>query len=365
MTNEPQAPALPLATESTETGPIHQVRAGDLEVTYALEDRTLDDFRQLRGLGAAAFTPDEVARLRATVPDEELDILPTGEVYLHQIGYRQRLLDVFGPGAWGLVALGDPVLRDDTLVQLWALVIRGRVVATAPGEANYKTDRAKARKWEMAYGTAMESAKSNALMRCCKDIGVAAQNWDRKFTEDWKSKYAVHVYRTDKSSNEEFDEWRTLERGPHWNETGVHPGSPNKAAWKTQIDGASASGYVRPPKAKPAQAPRGPSGPPMENEPPTTQAKPRAQASKPTAAAQANPDAAERAGLNAMISDAQYNYMKGMLRTNHVEAQRLFDWLKRVHQVEATDGHGIPKRLFNACKAWVEAGGPADDEVGG
>ena len=30
----------------------------------------------------------------------------------------------------------------------------------------------------MVYGRAMESAKSNALMRCCKDLGVASELWD-------------------------------------------------------------------------------------------------------------------------------------------------------------------------------------------
>lgn len=30
----------------------------------------------------------------------------------------------------------------------------------------------------MVYGKAMESAKSNALMRCCKDLGVASELWD-------------------------------------------------------------------------------------------------------------------------------------------------------------------------------------------
>lgn len=30
----------------------------------------------------------------------------------------------------------------------------------------------------MVYGKAMEAAKSNALMRCCKDLGVASELWD-------------------------------------------------------------------------------------------------------------------------------------------------------------------------------------------
>ena len=39
--------------------------------------------------------------------------------------------------------------------------------------------------------TASEGAKSNALMRCCKDLGVASVLWDPIFIAQWKSKYAV------------------------------------------------------------------------------------------------------------------------------------------------------------------------------
>jgi len=34
----------------------------------------------------------------------------------------------------------------------------------------------------MVYGKAMEAAKSNALMRCCKDLGVASELWDPQVT---------------------------------------------------------------------------------------------------------------------------------------------------------------------------------------
>lgn len=313
---------------------------------------TLDDFRQLRGLGSLPFTDEEAAKLRARVPDEEIDILPTGEVYLHQVGYRQRLLDVFGPGGWGLAQLGEPVLKDDTLIQWWALIVAGRVIATAPGEAHYKTDRAKAKHWEMAFGTAQESAKSNALMRCCKDVGVAAQNWDKRLADEWREKYAVHVYRTDRKTNEEYDEWRKLDAGPHWNETGVHPGSPNKDKWKGQVDAARSSGYVRGAgKASTASAQ------PLANEPPDEhdQRTPQERAAtKPKPATTANPSPG---GNNKPITDKQYGYMKGLLKQNHVEASTLFAWLKQEHQVTVQDGHGIPARLFNACKSFVEAGG--------
>ena len=30
----------------------------------------------------------------------------------------------------------------------------------------------------IVYGRAMEAAKSNALMRCCKDLGISSELWD-------------------------------------------------------------------------------------------------------------------------------------------------------------------------------------------
>ena len=41
---------------------------------------------------------------------------------------------------------------------------------------------------------AVEGCKSNALMRCCKDLGVASELWDPNFIRDFKQKYAEEVW---------------------------------------------------------------------------------------------------------------------------------------------------------------------------
>jgi hypothetical protein len=41
---------------------------------------------------------------------------------------------------------------------------------------------------------AIESAKSNALMRCCKDLGIASELWDRRFVRKWKSARAQEIW---------------------------------------------------------------------------------------------------------------------------------------------------------------------------
>lgn len=42
--------------------------------------------------------------------------------------------------------------------------------------------------------TATEAAKSNALMRCCKDLGIASELWDPRFIREFKAKHCIEVF---------------------------------------------------------------------------------------------------------------------------------------------------------------------------
>jgi hypothetical protein len=42
--------------------------------------------------------------------------------------------------------------------------------------------------------TASEGCKSNAMMRCCKDLGVASELWDPRFIRKWKGEHAREVF---------------------------------------------------------------------------------------------------------------------------------------------------------------------------
>lgn len=53
----------------------------------------------------------------------------------------------------------------------------GQFVAEATGEQMLRQG--------MTRVTAEESAKSNALMRCCKDLGIASELWDPTFINQW------------------------------------------------------------------------------------------------------------------------------------------------------------------------------------
>lgn len=42
--------------------------------------------------------------------------------------------------------------------------------------------------------TAVEGCKSNALMRCCKDIGIASELWDPRFIRKHIATYGKEVW---------------------------------------------------------------------------------------------------------------------------------------------------------------------------
>jgi hypothetical protein len=61
-----------------------------------------------------------------------------------------------------------------------------RFVSTARGEQEYFDPS--------GVATASEGAKSNALMRCCKDLGIAHELWSPRFIRDFKQRLCIEVF---------------------------------------------------------------------------------------------------------------------------------------------------------------------------
>jgi hypothetical protein len=143
--------------------------------------------------------------LRAPIDPDTVDIRPDGLIYLPQIFIRQRLLDAFGPGGWALVPLSRMHIQDETAMVHYALVAGGRVIGEAVGEMKNN------RRWErQTEATLREGAKSDALTRIAKDLGIAWECWDFRFQRDWKAKYAVAVW----VSKRNRYEWRRKDAPP-------------------------------------------------------------------------------------------------------------------------------------------------------
>lgn len=108
-----------------------------------------------------------------------------GLLYLPEIKYRRILIKAFGVGGWGLVPNGPHTVTKKNISREYALFCHGRFVSLARGEQDiFGQDN---------LPTAAEGCKSNALMRNCKDLGVASELWDPVFIRQFKQEYCALV----------------------------------------------------------------------------------------------------------------------------------------------------------------------------
>ncbi|KKF92555.1 Mitochondrial genome maintenance protein MGM101 [Ceratocystis platani] len=139
------------------------------------------------GLATEPFSKEVTAILTRTVdPKLDVEMKPDGIIYMPEVRYRRILNEAFGPGGWGLVPRGDTVVGDKIVTREYALVVHGRFISQAQGENNFfSVDQ---------IPRAVEGCKSNALMRCCKDLGIAWQLWDPQFIRRYQTTQAEQVW---------------------------------------------------------------------------------------------------------------------------------------------------------------------------
>ncbi|KAL6238656.1 hypothetical protein BDW75DRAFT_200632 [Aspergillus navahoensis] len=146
----------------------------------------IDWTRSFHGLSAEPF-PKEVANiLLAETDPDEVEIKPDGILYLPEIKYRRILNKAFGPGGWGLVPRSESIVTPKTVTREYALVCNGRLVSVARGEQDYFSPD--------GIPTATEGCRSNALVRCCKDLGIASELWDPRWIRKYKAQYTREVW---------------------------------------------------------------------------------------------------------------------------------------------------------------------------
>jgi len=182
--------------------------------SQALEIVGEREFSGYQGVATVTLNPDQVKQLQERMPEEAYDILPTGEVYVSQVHYRRLMNKVFKPGSWALIPLGPYAMNENTITREYALVgPGGRFISEAIGESEYQPNNDR-----MTYASACEAVKSNALTRCCKDLGIASECWDKRFCEEWKSQNAIAVWRS--AAKQKKPQWRRRDAEPFWDETG-------------------------------------------------------------------------------------------------------------------------------------------------
>ncbi|KAI8052145.1 mitochondrial genome maintenance MGM101-domain-containing protein [Syncephalis plumigaleata] len=165
-----------------------------------INDPSGDWARSFHGLSVEPF-PKEVADvLLAPIATQDVEIKPDGMLYLPEIKYRRILNRAFGPGGWGLAPRGEHSVSPRTISREYALVCHGRFVAQARGEQDYFDPD--------GLATAAEGCKSNALMRCCKDLGIASELWDPTFIRQFKQEHCAEVMTEHISTKKRRKLWR-------------------------------------------------------------------------------------------------------------------------------------------------------------
>ncbi|KAG9780243.1 hypothetical protein KCU88_g3785, partial [Aureobasidium melanogenum] len=154
--------------------------------TQADDPSRLDWTRSFHGLSAEPFSKEAADILQAPIDPEDIEIKPDGIVYLPEIKYRRILNRAFGPGGWGLAPRGETIVTDKSVTREYALLAHGRLVSIARGEQQYFN--------KDNIPMASEGCKSNAMMRCCKDLGVASELWDPRFIRKFKAQHAREVF---------------------------------------------------------------------------------------------------------------------------------------------------------------------------
>ncbi|KAK9728059.1 hypothetical protein K7432_001311 [Basidiobolus ranarum] len=152
------------------------------------------------GISSEPFPREIADLLLAEIDLKEIQIKPDGIPYLPEIKYRKILNRAFGPGGWGLVPRGSHSVSEKTISREWALVCLGRFVSQARGEQDFFDPT--------GLPTASEGCKSNALMRCCKDLGIASELWDPQFISKFKREHCVEVWATNVERGNKKRLWR-------------------------------------------------------------------------------------------------------------------------------------------------------------
>ncbi|GAA5837147.1 hypothetical protein JCM9279_005599 [Rhodotorula babjevae] len=152
------------------------------------------------GLSAVPFTREQADVLMRPLEEPEIEIKPDGLLYLPEILYRRILNRAFGPGGWGMVPRGEMSVLKNMVTREWGLVAGGRLVSVARGEQTFFDPS--------GVPTASEGCKSNALMRCCKDLGIASELWDPVFIRAFKKAHCIEAWTEHVVSKKKQKRWR-------------------------------------------------------------------------------------------------------------------------------------------------------------
>ncbi len=227
------------------------------EIPFELDATAV--LRRFHGASRLELDAESEVELSTPFADDEVELLPAGEPYAPHGRYRERLNDVFGPGQWALLPLAEhqedvnakkPERTKIYLVQQWGLFVRGALVSIAWGESGAETA-------DSTLAQMLEAAKSNALTRACKDLGIGLLLADKRWGAAFRERVGVLVESKLYPRDDWRAQWRRFDGVPYPFEGKVirKPGAAPEPA-PASIPGPSAStGAPAEPQAAPTTTP--------------------------------------------------------------------------------------------------------------
>ncbi len=168
-----RAPAVARALERR----LHQAMTTTAAAPPSLPDAPII---AMQFVGTLKLTKPQIAALRRPLASHEIEWKPAKEdgppviPYVAHTAARDRLDEAFGLGGWGMAPLGVPKMQADLVIAPYALVVGGVPRVMVWGECPYiATNR------NMSYGDALEGSKSNAIVRCGKELGIGRELWSK------------------------------------------------------------------------------------------------------------------------------------------------------------------------------------------
>ncbi|KAF3042388.1 hypothetical protein E8E12_007000 [Didymella heteroderae] len=184
---EPPVPTSRSTAAAAATSGQRSLTEGLADAPAEIEGVAAHDWtRSYHGLGSVSFSSEQAETLLAPVNSEDVEVKPDGILYLPEIKYRRILNKAFGPGGWGLAPRGESIVTGKLVTREYGMVVQGRLVSIARGEQQYFDPD--------GIPTATEGCKSNALMRCCKDLGIASELWDPRFIREFNKNFTKEVW---------------------------------------------------------------------------------------------------------------------------------------------------------------------------
>jgi hypothetical protein len=201
----------------------------ELSTTYKAELNIYNNASLLK------ISDEEQKKLLASFDTKKIEIRPDGLIYLPQTFWRKRLNESFGIGQWCLIVKSSTKDPDRNKLYLQGiLLVRGNYVAEAVGEAEYHQDNAL-----QSWASVWESAKSDCITRCCKDLGIASELWQPEFIKSWIKDNSIQVWRNttgkhrDKKSGQLVPgsfQWRKKISDKFWDEGKEEPSKKEEPA---------------------------------------------------------------------------------------------------------------------------------------